>query len=78
MAIIFSEPEATLASSSSPIKVPHKYVSGATHIWARWQRRRRYRNDLKRLILVGPHMIEDIGLNLEEAQREARKAFWRA
>jgi uncharacterized protein YjiS (DUF1127 family) len=25
---------------------------------------------------IGPHMIADIGLTLEEAQREATKPFW--
>jgi len=44
----------------------------------RWRRRRRYRAELARLLKVGPHMIDDIGLGLEEARREAAKPFWRA
>jgi uncharacterized protein YjiS (DUF1127 family) len=40
------------------------------------QRRKEYRNDLERLLRVGPHMIADIGLNLETAHREIEKSFW--
>ena len=43
---------------------------------ADWRARRHYRQDLRRLLLIGPHMIADIGLTLEEAQREAAKPFW--
>lgn len=45
---------------------------------AEWIRRRQYRADLKRLLKVGPHMINDIGLPLHEAHREIGKPFWRA
>ena len=43
---------------------------------AEWQKRRRYREDLKRLLRVGPYMIADIGLTHEEAQKEIAKPFW--
>jgi uncharacterized protein YjiS (DUF1127 family) len=41
------------------------------------ERRLRYRRDLQRLLALGPHMIADIGLTLEEARREVAKPFWR-
>ena len=46
--------------------------------WAVWRTRRRFRRELRRLLQVGPHMLADIGLTLEEAQRESIKPFWRA
>ena len=42
-----------------------------------WADRRRTRRELKRLLLVGPHMIEDVGFHQEEAEQEAVKPFWR-
>ena len=45
---------------------------------AEWRQRRQFRTDLRRLLKVGPHMIEDIGLDQEEAQDEITKPFWRA
>jgi uncharacterized protein YjiS (DUF1127 family) len=53
-------------------------VSEIRATWARWQRRRSYRSNLKCLLKTGPHMIDDIGLTLEEARREFSKPFWRA
>jgi uncharacterized protein YjiS (DUF1127 family) len=44
---------------------------------AEWRQRYRYRADLKRLLKVGPYMIDDIGLAYEEAKRESAKAFWK-
>jgi uncharacterized protein YjiS (DUF1127 family) len=41
-----------------------------------WRRRLRYRRDLRRLSRSGSHLIDDIGLTLEEARREMRKPFW--
>ena len=46
--------------------------------WAEWQIRRRHRMNLKRLLRVGPYMIDDIGLSLEEAEKELAKPRWRA
>ena len=42
-----------------------------------WRRRYRYRRELKRLMNSGAHLIEDIGLSLRHADREAAKPFWR-
>ena len=47
-------------------------------VWTDWQSRRRYRQDLARLLRVGPHMIADVGLTLEDARHEAAKPFWQA
>ena len=43
-----------------------------------WRRRRRFRAELTRLMLVGPYMVDDIGLPATYAVAEARKPFWRA
>ena len=43
-----------------------------------WQTRRRYRRDLEHLLRVGPHMIEDVGLTVQEARGEIEKQFWLA
>ncbi|WP_207483188.1 DUF1127 domain-containing protein [Arenibaculum pallidiluteum] len=51
--------------------VPH----GVVGVWAE---RRRYRRDLLRLLKVGPHMIDDVGLTVGEAEQEAKKPFWQA
>jgi uncharacterized protein YjiS (DUF1127 family) len=36
-----------------------------------------YRQELRRLLELGPHLIDDIGLTLEEARSEAAKPLWR-
>ena len=46
--------------------------------WTEWRRRRRYREDLDRLLRTGPHLIADIGLTVEAARREIAKPFWHA
>jgi uncharacterized protein YjiS (DUF1127 family) len=47
-----------------------------SHILGTWRVRRRYRQELRRLMKVGPHMIADIGLKLEDARMETAKPFW--
>lgn len=42
-----------------------------------WRARIRYRRDLQRLVKVGPHMIDDIGLTISEARQESSKHLWR-
>ena len=39
-------------------------------------RRYAYRADLRRLLKVGPYMIDDIGLAREDAIRESEKPIW--
>ncbi len=40
--------------------------------------RHRYRQDLRRLLQAGPHMIDDIGLTRSQALQEVEKPFWRS
>jgi uncharacterized protein YjiS (DUF1127 family) len=47
-----------------------------SRILSAWRERRQYRQELRRLMKVGPHMIADIGLKLEEARIEMAKPFW--
>ena len=47
-----------------------------SHILSAWRERRQYRQELRRLMRVGPHMIADIGLKLEDARMETAKPFW--
>ncbi len=37
----------------------------------------RYRAELARLLRIGPHLVEDIGLTMSDAEREADLPFWR-
>lgn len=41
-----------------------------------WRERIRYRRDLRRIALAAPHMIDDIGLTLDQALAEADRPFW--
>lgn len=41
-----------------------------------WRERIQYRRELRRLALVAPHMIDDIGLTLHQALAEADRPFW--
>ena len=41
-----------------------------------WLNRRHYRRGLARLMRVGPHMIDDVGLTLEQVRQEIAKPFW--
>lgn len=60
------------------ISEPARRVRDLKAACAAWRKRRGYRRDLQRLLRVGPHMLADIGLTLEEARREIVKPFWRA
>ena len=77
MAIIESTHRDRLVLPFLPARTPLPHIAGLRAIWAEWQIRRRYRKDLERLLLVG-HMIEDVGLTLEEAHREIEKPLWQA
>jgi uncharacterized protein YjiS (DUF1127 family) len=47
-------------------------------IFSVWRARRHYRRELRRLLAVGPHMIADIGLTLEQTREEMPRRFWQA
>jgi uncharacterized protein YjiS (DUF1127 family) len=59
-------------------RTPIRYIARFRVTLGEWQTRRVYRKDLERLLRVGPHMIEDVGLTLQEAHREIEKKFWQA
>ena len=63
---------ARFAESSSE-KIRREPLS---RILSTWRLRRQYRQELQRLMKVGPHMIADIGLKLEDARMETAKPFW--
>ena len=45
---------------------------------ALWHLRASLRRDLRRLAMVGDHMLRDVGLTRDEVAREVAKPFWRA
>lgn len=51
---------------------------GPMKVFAIWQARRHYRRELARLLIVGPHMIADIGLTADNARQEIARPFWRS
>jgi uncharacterized protein YjiS (DUF1127 family) len=51
---------------------------GPAEVFSVWHVRRHYRRELQRLLAVGPHMIADIGLTLDNAREEMARPFWRA
>jgi uncharacterized protein YjiS (DUF1127 family) len=50
---------------------------GPTTVLSVWRARRHYRRELRRLLDVGPYMIADIGLTLDQARDEMTQPFWR-
>ena len=64
----------SLGVSATPATLPIAAWRRTYHVW---RERRRYRKELRRLLRVGEYMLEDIGLNVQEAEREAAKPFWR-
>jgi len=42
-----------------------------------WRERRHYRQNLARLLIIGPYMINDIGLTVDQALAEIDQPFWR-
>ena len=59
------------------VATPISSIREIKPIMAELRRRYEYRADLRRLLKVGPYMIEDIGLTREEALRESAKPFWK-
>lgn len=50
---------------------------GPLGLFPLWHKRWHYRRELARLLIVGPYMISDIGLTLDQALAEAIRPFWR-
>jgi uncharacterized protein YjiS (DUF1127 family) len=65
------------AARSITFVAPFHRIREIMPLMAELRRRNEYRADLKRLLKVGPHMIDDIGLGREEALRESEKPFWK-
>jgi len=70
--------EAALPALARFAEAPFEQVrcDSLSRIFSAWRTRRHYRQELRRLMKVGPHMIADIGLKLEDARMETAKAFW--
>ena len=66
-----------LQSTSSAQVFGRGWLQSVGAVLEVWQRRCRSRCELARLISSGPHLIEDIGLPREHADREVAKPFWR-
>jgi len=47
------------------------------HVLQVWEGRYRQRVELRRLMLMGPELIADIGMTMQEAEIEAGLPFWR-
>ena len=65
------------------MRLRHKRIdySTATHcqkIFSAWRARRHYRRELRRLLAVGPYMIADIGLTLQQTREEMIRPFWQS
>jgi len=50
---------------------------GPLGLFRLWRERWSYRKDLARLFIVGPHMLNDIGLTLDQALAQVDRPFWR-
>jgi uncharacterized protein YjiS (DUF1127 family) len=50
---------------------------GMEAVIAAWLARSRYRRELRRLLVTGRYLIDDVGLSVKEAVEEAHKPFWR-
>ena len=60
-----------------PASVPLTPFSAVAKELQVWRSRHRHRADLRRLLLIGSHLIKDIGLELDNAITESRKPFWK-
>ena len=70
---------AGLSDPARPRAARRPMRATAPHLpWQAWSARRQYRAELRRLLLVGPHLIEDLGIPVAAAIAEAHKPFWRA
>jgi uncharacterized protein YjiS (DUF1127 family) len=57
---------------------PPQALRGVLRLLAAWRLRAEYRCALRRLLVLGPHLVQDIGLLPVHARREAVKPFWQA
>ena len=57
-----------------PLASLHKRVA---EVLLQWQLRRRHRAELCRLLTMGPDLMADMGMTVEEAEMEAGLPFWK-
>ena len=72
----FTQPP--LPATSSGAAPARESIRKLQRLTAQWRRRAAFRADLRRLLKAGPHLARDVGLDPEDAHREAAKPFWRA
>ena len=72
-----SQPRSLRIPPASHLR-PAEAVRSVALLVAAWRRRAQYRRELRRLLMLGPHLVDDIGLLPVHARREAAKPFWRA
>jgi uncharacterized protein YjiS (DUF1127 family) len=53
-------------------------LKGLRGLAAKWRKRVYFRKELKSLARDVPHLIDDIGLTMRQAESEIEKPFWRA
>jgi uncharacterized protein YjiS (DUF1127 family) len=58
--------------------IPSVQFFSALGFLAMFRQRHAYRAQLARLLALGPHLIADTGLGVEQARREIAKPFWKA
>ena len=49
---------------------------GLAGLFGLWCERRHYRRELKRLFVVGPYIISDVGLTMDQARSDMDRPFW--
>jgi uncharacterized protein YjiS (DUF1127 family) len=82
MAAIRTGSAQSMRNVGEPVIYRTLWAVGAAGIGDAWAiiraglERHRYRQELRRLLRVGPHMIADVGLTQAQAGREAKKSFW--
>ena len=59
-------------------RVLHEVRNEPAGVLKEWRERKLFRREVSRLLSVAPHMIDDIGLTLDEASEEMARPFWRA
>ena len=57
-------------------RIPGNSLLQQIPLIAEWKRRIFYRKDLGRLLDIGPHLVRDIGLGIDEALHEISKPFY--
>jgi len=59
-------------------RILHEAKNEPASVLKEWRERKLFRREVSRLLSVAPHMIDDIGLTLDEASEEMARPFWRA